>query len=84
MGGDQLAAEAVDHRERQVAVGNRGAEGALGFGPLNVDVDPLVIAGELGESVDVLLGDRAPITRADLLADQLLHSLDALDLNGRH
>ena len=74
------AAEAVDQREGQVAVGDRGAEGALLLRPLDVDVDPLVVAGELGEGVDVLLGDRAPLARADLLPDQRLQPLDSLDL----
>ncbi len=64
---EHLLAEAVDQRERQVAVGDRDAEGALGLRPLDVDVDPLVVAGELGEQVDVLLGDLAPLARADLL-----------------
>ena len=51
-------------------MGDRGAEGALGLGALDVDVDPLVVAGELGELVDVLLGDRAPLARADRLPDE--------------
>ena len=63
--GDQLFAEAVDQREGEVAVGDRRPEGALGLRPLDVDVDPLVVAGELGEGVDVLLGDGAPLARAD-------------------
>ena len=70
--------------EGEVAVGDRRAEGALGLGPLDVDVDPLVVAGELGEGVDVGLGDRAPLARADLLADQRLHPLDSLYLDGCH
>ncbi len=65
-------------------MGDRGAEGALGLGPINVDVDPLVIAGEIGEGIDVLLSDRAPLTRADLLPDQSLHALDTLYLDARH
>src|SRR5262249_48232254 len=52
-GGDQFFAEAVDEGEGQVAVGDRRAEGALCLGPLDVDVDPLIVAGELGEGVDV-------------------------------
>ena len=65
-------------------MGDRGAEGALGLGPLDVDVDPLVVAGELGEGVDVGLGDGAPLARADLLTDQRLHSLDSLYLDRCH
>ena len=41
---EQPGAEAVDHRQRQVAVGDGGAERALGLGALDVDVDPLVVA----------------------------------------
>src|SRR4029077_9804696 len=40
--GDHVLAEAVDERERQVAVGDRRPERALGLGSLDVDVDPLV------------------------------------------
>jgi hypothetical protein len=36
-------------------VGDRPAERALLAGPLDVDVDPLVVAGRLGELVDLLL-----------------------------
>jgi hypothetical protein len=68
---DQLAAEAVDEGEGEVAVGDRGAEGALGLGPLDVDVDPLVVAGELGEGVDVGLGDLAPLTSTAAIAASL-------------
>src|SRR6476646_200767 len=83
-GADQLGAEAVDGGEGEVAVGDGGAVGALGLRPLGVDVDPLVVAGELGEGVDVGLGDRPPPGRADLLADQRLHPLDHVHLCGRH
>ena len=65
-------------------MGDRRAEGALALGPLDVDVDPLVIAGDAGEGVDVLLGDGAPIRGTDLPADQLAHALDAVDLDSRH
>src|SRR4051812_4857120 len=40
----EVFAQAVDQRERQVAVCDRRAEGALGLGALDVDVDPLVVA----------------------------------------
>src|SRR5580698_3045273 len=41
--------------------------------PLNVDVDPLMIAGGLGELVDRCLIDQHPFAAADLLADMGLH-----------
>ena len=37
---------------------------------LDVDVDPLMVAGGFGELVDPLLGDFQPIGHADFLADQ--------------
>src|ERR1044072_5415782 len=83
-GGDQLLAEAVDEGEGQVAVGDRGAEGALVLRLLAVDVDPLVVTGELGEGVDVRLRDRTPLARPDLLPEQRLHPLHALNLYGCH
>jgi len=48
------------------------------------DVNPLVVAGELGEGVDVRMGDGAPLAGADLLADQRLHSLDSVDFDRCH
>ena len=53
--------EAVGQRQGEVAVGDRPAERALGVGPLHVDVDPLVVAGGLGEQVDLRLGDLDPV-----------------------
>jgi hypothetical protein len=40
------------------------AERAFGR-PLRVDVNPLVIAGRVGEEVDVILADRHPIALSD-------------------
>ena len=48
---DHLRQEQVGERQREVAVGDRAAEGRLGGGPLDVDVDPLVVAGGVGERV---------------------------------
>ena len=52
--------------------------------PLDVDVDPLVVARDLGELVDVLLGDLDPVGGAELRADQLADAAIELDLEGRH
>ena len=54
-------------------------EGALRLGPLDVHVDPLVVAGQTGERVDVLLRDSPPVRRADGLPDQRPELLDAVD-----
>jgi hypothetical protein len=43
-------------------------KGAL-LGPLQVDVDPLVIACGLGELIDLLLGDGHPFCGGHILAD---------------
>ncbi len=36
---------------------------------LAIDVDPLVIVGEVGKAVDHVLIDQAPVRHADLLTD---------------
>ena len=46
---------------------DRPTEGALGR-PLGIDVDPLMIAGGLGEGVDALLGDFQPVAVAEVLS----------------
>jgi hypothetical protein len=63
-------------------VGDRPAEGALGRGPLDVDVDPLVVAGGVGEEVHPLLGDLHVVAVAEVLAEELLEAGDALDGGG--
>src|ERR1700683_2512130 len=57
-------------------MGDRATEGAV-LGALGIDVDPLVVAGDLGEAVDVLLRDQAPLADADLLAHSGLDLLYA-------
>src|SRR3954468_14813470 len=76
LGLDQAEPEAVDHRERQVPVGDRRAERALGLRPLDVHVYPLVVARDLGERVDQLLRDLAPLARAHFLPDERLQLVD--------
>src|SRR5262249_59728557 len=49
--------EPRQEREGQEAVRDRRLEGALAPRALDVRVDPLVVAGQLGEVVDDLLGD---------------------------
>ena len=48
-----------------------GAAERSGLGPLDVDVDPLVVAGGVGEQVDLLLGHLVPLAVAQVLADEL-------------
>ena len=56
-------------------MGDGAAEGALGLGPLDVDVDPLVVAGGLGEQVDLLLRDLDVVAVAEVLAHELAEAL---------
>ena len=60
---------------------DRAAERRL-LRALGVDVDELVVAGDVGEGVDVLLGDLVPVADAELLADVRLDLVDAGD--GEH
>ena len=53
--------------DRQIAVGDRAAEWAVLLRPLHVDMDPLVVSGGVGETVDPVLGDLHPVADADLL-----------------
>ena len=59
-------------------MGDRPAERA-GLGPLGVDVDPLVVAGGVGEQVHPLLGDLDPVAVAEVLAHERAQLLDAVD-----
>ena len=43
----------------------------LRLGALDVDMDPLMVAGGVGECVDALLVDRDPVGCADLLSGKL-------------
>ena len=53
-------------------MGDRPAERALLLGTLGIDVDPLEVAGRLGELVDPLLGDLHPVAVAEVFADDFL------------
>ena len=69
-------------RQGQVAVGDRSTE-RPGLRPLDVDVDPLVVARRLREEVDPLLGDLDVVAVAEVLTDAGLEPVDAID-GGRH
>lgn len=49
---------------------DRGAERALALGAFDVNVDPLIVAGQIREGVDVGLGDLAPLRRPDRVTDE--------------
>ena len=67
---EDLGAEPRDQGQGEVAVRDGAAE-RTGRGLLDVDVDPLVVTGRLGELVDPLLGDLHPLAGAELLAGRL-------------
>ena len=63
---------------------DRGAE--RGFPPraLNVDVNPLVVAGSFGKLVDALLRDFQPVADNDLLTRLVCKILYIAELCTRH
>jgi hypothetical protein len=56
--------------------GDRAAE-RRPLGPLDIDVDPLEVAGGLGELVHPLLGDLDPVAVAEVPAHRALDTVDA-------
>ena len=66
-----VCAEARHQRQCQIAVGDRLAARHLALGALDIDMNPLMIAGRIGEFVDDRLIDGKPVADADLLADIL-------------
>ncbi len=59
-----------DHRQRQHSVRNRAAERRIRRTD-RIDVDVLMIFGNVGEPIDPILIDREPIRFAELLPDDL-------------
>ena len=55
----------------------------VGFGSFDVDVDPLMIFGCIGEVVDARLVYLKPIAYADLLTDEILELFDQLVDQGK-
>ena len=55
-----LHCQAGDHGKRQIAMGNRAAEWAFPLCALDVDMDPLMIAGARRKRIDARLIDRRP------------------------
>ena len=66
----QLLADRRHQRQREEAVRDRAAERRL-LGPLDVDVDELVVVGRVGELVDARLGHLLPVGVADVRARAL-------------
>src|SRR6185437_5057568 len=66
----------------EIAVRDGLAARHLRLGALDVDMDPLVIAGGVGEGVDAVLGDLHPVGHADLLARKRGHGVEGRGLHG--
>ena len=62
-------------------MGDRLAARHLALGALDIDMDPLMVAGCLGEFVDDRLVDGEPVADPDLLADKLGEIGRPLDLD---
>src|SRR5574341_510654 len=75
----ELRHQPREERQRQVAVGDRLASGHLLLRPLDVHVDPLVVARRVRELVDHGLVHGDPLGRAERLADVLLQVFRRLD-----
>src|SRR5215813_1043112 len=73
-----LAQERDREREGQVAVSDRATERPR-LGPLDVDVDPLVVASRVGELVDLLLRHLVPAAVTKVLTGPGLQLVDAAD-----
>src|SRR5215467_8303397 len=60
-----------DQRQGQITMRDRAAERTFTFGALDIDMDPLAIAGAGRERVDAILVDRDPFGGAELTAGEL-------------
>ena len=66
-------------------MGDRAAEGALGLAPLDVHMDPLVIAGDVGECVDHVLADfELGSELAELFGGESVDGVDVVERDGGH
>src|SRR6516164_2959493 len=74
----------TEQGQGQEAVRDGRPEGRLAGGAVDVRVDPLVIASDVREGVDLLLRDRVPVADRDLLAHEPAERLDALEDSRRH
>jgi len=66
---EELLRDRCEHGHAQVAMRDRPAERRL-LRPLRIDVDVVVILGDVGELVDAFLRHLAPLGRTEVLPDQ--------------
>ena len=55
--------------------------GVFRFGTLRIDMNPLMIVSRVRKCIDAVLGDHKPVTRRDLLPDQLA---ELCEIDDRH
>src|SRR5664279_86513 len=70
-------------RKHQVPLGDRLAERSV-LGPLDVDVNPLVVVGGVREAVYVVLRDLVPVAVAEVRAGLLLELVDPFQQGDGH
>ncbi len=73
---DEVAAQSRNQGKREITVSYSLAIGQLLPGPLGIDMNPLKIAGCLGEAVDFLLVDFYPVGQTDFLPFQRFRVFD--------
>jgi len=80
-GGTCPGRQVREHRQCQESVGDRASERSV-LRPLGIDVDELVVVGDVGELADLVLGDLEPIAdslvRAHIGLEQLERSRGSL------
>ncbi len=64
-----------EHRQGEKTVSDGPSEGRLGCGAIGVDVDELMIMGEIGKRIDLVLPDRVPVTDDFSASDPFLHHI---------
>ena len=52
--------------------------------PLEIGVDPLMVAGRFGELIDPFLRDFEPVGEGNLPSDELTQLLRVIEFSGRH
>src|SRR5579871_5071044 len=71
--------EHAEKREREKSVRDGAAEGRFGTGAGGILVDPLVVAGGIGEGIYAELIDDEPIAHGNFFSDLRLQLLDGFD-----
>jgi hypothetical protein len=61
-----------------------GAAERTGRRPLGIDVDPLVVAGGVGEEINLLLSHRAIVAETQVGAHERSQIIDAFDVCGHN